>query len=247
MKIYFDESYPGNQEKMILGALFLSDGANKFLSDEFRKIKKKYGITSELKYTELDRKKRIDAAKECVNLILNSKRTVYFRACILPYSNTGLNTIPGTNLHTKRVGMYSLSAKTLVLSNLPPDESADLIMDKEDRIERTKFKKKIKKATASKGGKITSVVQVDSKAIATELIQICDLLTGSVLQCLYPTNTKKGRFKKEFGAFVADAFNIEITDKKKKVKSSDNKFSVGFWKLPNVAVLRRHHKQKSRS
>jgi len=244
MKIYFDESYPGNQEKMILGALFISDSAHRFLAENYRKIKAKYGINSELKYTKLVNKKTLSAAKDSIGLVYKNKKIIYFRACVLPYNANGLAMVPSSSLHNKRVGVYASSAKNLILSHLPPNKNAQLFMDKEERIEKTKFKLKIMKATALHGGKITSVVQINSKEISAELIQICDLLTGCVLQCLYPTNTKKGRFKKEFAKHVTSLFKILVDQKCKKVKSADGKFAVSFWKVPNYYLERLRMKQK---
>lgn len=250
MKIYFDESYPEVQDKMILGALFISDLGNKYISESFKGIKAKYNIVGELKYADLDRLKKLDAAKEALGLLKGTKRIVYFRSCVLPYSGTGLATIPGASLNQKRVSIYGYSAKTLVLSHLQPNRKAHLYMDREDRIERTKFKTKILKAKATKGGKIDSVISVDSKDESTALVQLCDLLTGAIKQSLYPTNTKKGRFKKQWAEFVAQEFGIVIDGTVARVQSSNKKFDVSFHKVPNMYLamkMMKKRKQKSRS
>lgn len=209
----------------------------------------KHRVSEELKYAELNRLRKLEAAKEIFDLFKKTKRTIFFRACVLPYSSTGLENVPGASLNQKRVRIYGHSAKILVLSHLPRNKEAILYMDKEDRIERTKFKSKVCKAKATKGGKIKSVISVDSKNESTPLIQLCDLLTGVILQELYPTNTKKGRFKRQWKEYVSKKLGIVIKGNARKVKNKDGKFSVSFQKMPNLYLIPKimKRKQKSRS
>lgn len=67
MKVYFDESYPSNAEIMILGSLFLPKRTAKYLHRRILEIKKKHDIVGELKYSTLQSKKQLAAAKEILD------------------------------------------------------------------------------------------------------------------------------------------------------------------------------------
>lgn len=50
MIVYVDESYPDNQEKVILGALFLGTNDHKILHNRIREIKHNSKFNGEIKY-----------------------------------------------------------------------------------------------------------------------------------------------------------------------------------------------------
>jgi len=247
MKIYFDESYPSSKEKIILGALFLSDSAHRYLHKKFKKIKENYGIKGEIKYSTLYSNKYLKIAKEIIQKYFNTTYP-YFRSCILPYTATGLAKIPGTNLNQKRIGIYVDSAKKLILGNLPAVYNTEVYVDEETRIAKTKFYLRLEKAKAPSGGKIKLVKPVKSEMESNHLIQVCDLLTGAIKQNLYPTNTKKGRFKKQFGGFVkslsgAPNFRNSYWARVRKStnkKRRHNKLLISYWSVPNFRKYRRN-------
>jgi len=234
MKVYFDESYPHTQEIMILGSLFLSNEANKYLHKEFLKLRAEKKYNKELKYSKIRTKKDLEFAKEAISLFLKSKMP-YYRASILPYNEEGLKSINGENVYSKRVTAYSHSAKGLVLDNLLPNQNADLIMDREDRIARSKFKDKILKAKAALGGKVVSVAHVDSRKENTNLVQICDILTGAILQNLRPSKgtNGSGKRKRELGEYYKKETGINDF-KVKRIKTKKGKIKIYTLEAPNL-------------
>lgn len=238
MKVYLDESYPTTQEVVILGALFVPKGADKYLHHAFLEIKRKHGISKELKYSTIKSNKQLRAAKQAIKLFLKSSDP-YLRVCIVPYGAEDLKPLPGKrkDLHRKRVYIYSHAAKELVLSHLLKDKKADLIMDEEDRIKGGRFSKEIKVAKTRNGSRIISVTQVHSHRDDTCLVQLCDLLIGAILQNLYPSNSKTGKIKNNLGIYFAKETGIKSFSKRR-IKFKKSKIKISKWKLPSFKKSR---------
>lgn len=234
MKAFFDESYPTGKPKLILGFLYTSDTNEEKLKKKINAIKRNRGIAKEIKYSELYSNNKLETAKEIVGEFF-SYAAPRFRACVIPYAEEDLKSIPG-KLENKRVGVYVDSAQKLILGTLPGNQAVKVYPDEETRIARTKLYRKLKKAKLTNGTKIEEVMPVKSHTKA--MMQVCDLLTGAVLQNLYPSNSKTGKHKKEFGAFVAN--QLGVTDFSKSFSKSNGKFSVHYWKVPSF----RSKKQK---
>lgn len=245
MLVYFDESYPDNRSVMILGALFLSNHAATVLRENFLKLKRTEKYSSELKYSEMTSNNDYILSKLAFDTFFNMQMP-YFCATILPYSSTGLTDAEGSSLYEKRVNVYSDSAKKLVRCNLPVDERANLFMDQEERIEKTKFASKIKKMNPHYGARVVSAEFVKSHDEAQCLMQICDLLTGSIKQWISPTFGKKSKYKRKFALYVMRKLKITSCSKpiKSKIMSSGgkSKFALAYWRVPAIS-----EKQKNRS
>ena len=161
MKVYFDESYPSDPNIMILGALFLPNKTASLLHNKILAIKTKYAITGELKYSNIQSKKQLEAGKEILDEFFNLTDG-YFRACILPYDEKRLAVLDKDPLDKKRIGIYADSATKLITNNVTLDSSIDVFMDEESRLERVKFYDKLLKVKLRDGTKINSVTAVKS-------------------------------------------------------------------------------------
>jgi hypothetical protein len=255
MKVYFDESYPTDAKIMILGALFLPNNTASFLHKKILTIKNKKNITGELKYSKIQSKRQLGAAKEIVDNFFAMKDG-YFRASILPYNERGLSLLTGGNLDKKRVGIYADSATKLIINNVSLDSACDVFMDEESRLEKVKFHEKLKKIKLQNGTKLNSVTAVKSHHDGSSLMTLCDLLTGGILQNLYPSKSEseKSKFKKEFGKYYLSKVDIEDFGEEtwNKIKTSwarkkNMKVHIGYWHIPDFAKYIYRKSKKSRS
>ncbi len=238
MIVYIDESYPDNQEKVILGALLVGKNEHSRFTSKIRDIKKKSKYFDEIKYSQINSKATLIVAKKMIKAYSESQNSFY-RACIIPYSATKLEFVPGLDTNQKRVFVYTNSAKHLILANLPANTMSEIYFDEEERIKKTKLFSRLLKTRSIKGGKIVAVYSINSSDESRCLLQVCDLLTGAIKQDLYPTNTTKSRYKREFSKFVLDTFTVKGCDEQYWVKSlkKDNhkffdKFFISYFKLP---------------
>jgi len=255
MKVYFDESYPHDSSLMILGGLFLPDKTASYLHKRFLEIKKKHSLTNELKYSKIQSRRQLDASKEIIDEYF-AMRDGYFRAVILPYDEKGLALLGKGLLDKKRVGIYADSATKLIVNNVNYDSTSDVFMDEESRLERAKFYDKLKKVRLPNGTKFNSVTAVKSHHDGNCLMTLCDLLTGGILQNLYPTQskTRKARFKKEFGIYyqsrVGETDFRSETWKKitiAQARKSKMKVHVGYWHVPDFAKYTESKRRKLKS
>lgn len=250
--VYFDESYPTNPEILILGSLFLPKSASRYLHKKLLLIKKAHGIIGELKYTKLNSKRQYDAAAEIVDLFF-TMRDGYFRSIVIPYDEKRLAKISDGELDKKRLGLYVDSATKLIINNLEQMTEANIFMDEERRLEKIKFHNKLAKIRPF-NAKINSVTAVKSHHDGNCLMQLCDLLTGGILQDLYPTEGKRGRYKKQFGEFLRS--KVELLDFKEKTwekititkaRKTKMKIHLGYWQVPDFTKYNKRKKAKSRS
>lgn len=245
MKAYLDESYPGNKSKLILGGLFLSNNARSSLFHIMHDIKAKYGITGELKYVDIYGENKLNAAKEIIETVMQTK-SAQFVAYIIPYSSQALQESPGIGLSNRRIGLYVHYAYDLVRRHTPKESIIDVFCDREERIAKTKLYKKLKNAKIDNGAIIRGVTPVDSKSDQHCIVQITDLLTGAVLQNIFPSTSINGKYKMEFAKHFSTLSKIDAWDKSSTVLGG--KVIIKYQQAPdfNGMKWRRKHK-KSRS
>jgi hypothetical protein len=138
MKVYLDESYPAQKDVLILGALITSNNARSGLFHIMHDIKAKYGISGELKYSEIFGDNRLKAVKEIVDNVLQS-RSAKFIAYVIPYSASSLNEPPGIKLSNARIGLYVHYAYELVYKNIPENSTVDVFCDKEELLQKQNY------------------------------------------------------------------------------------------------------------
>ncbi len=73
MIVYVDESYPDDQEKIILGALFIGRADHKRLHAKIREIKRNCKFTGEIKYSQIINKTKYQIARRMVDSYFKSK------------------------------------------------------------------------------------------------------------------------------------------------------------------------------
>lgn len=238
MKIYFDESYPQNKNKLILGCLSVSEGERKRLHKKFLEIKRDHNLTSELKYSKINSLNKLEAAKKAITEFFNAT-TATFVACVTPYSHEDFKLTAESDIGNKRVGIYVHYAKEIIFTSISPNQNVTLFIDEEERIAKTKLYAKLKSAKLKNGSKIIAVIPVNSKYENNCLIQLCDLLTGGVLQNLFPA-PKEDSIKRQYGKFFAETSGIKDWTKSK----SNKKFHLKHRQLPNFSVMYRRKKTK---
>jgi hypothetical protein len=134
----------------------------------------------------------------------------------------------------------------LILNNLPSTtHKTKVYMDEETRVYATDFMDRLLIARPSSGAIIELVQQVRSSDESRRLVQLCDLLTGAVKQGLYPTATKAGKFKHEFGEHVLSLLGVANFGKTYWQKFSTHaaavkkhpKMTISHWKIPKGLYL----------
>lgn len=239
MIVYFDESYSPAMDIVIFGAVFLGKNSHRKLRNVFIEIKKKHKLKGkELKYSKLDSRNKTDAAKEIIAKFFEFSQP-YFRACIVPYSNTGLSKIPGTSLGQKRVDVYVSSATTLILNNIGTAYKSELYLDEEQKIAKTKLLQKLERIRPQSGGRVKSAIQIKSNDEIANVLQITDLLLGAVYQGIHRSNSRSSRYKAELSDYVAELAGFPNYQKTywnkgrlSDLKRKHPKFCLSYWKPP---------------
>lgn len=253
MIVYLDESYPDDQSILILGCLFLENKAHNRLRNKIREIKRNYNFPGEFKYNKILNKKTLSVAKKAVKVFLKEKNASFI-ACVVPYSHTKLQNIKGKNKSEKRTRIYVDSAENILLGYIKDSDDTQVFFDKEERISKTKLHARLLNLQTVGKNKIKSVTFVDSKDETKCPIQICDLLTGCVKQNLFPSQSLKGKFKREFSKYTLNSLNISNCSSKfwNKNKKSINhkkyvKFYISYFDLPRYTLKEIYENQKNRS
>lgn len=155
--------------------------------------------------------------------------------------------------------LYADSATKLIINNVAHGASVDVYMDEETRLEKVKFYDKLVKVRLPNGDLIKSVTSVKSHLDGNCLMVLCDLLTGGILQNLYPTrgNSKKSKRKKAFTKYYISKLEEEDfkedtwkSIKASRARKSQMKVHVGYWHVPDFKKYferKRSKKAKSRS
>lgn len=227
MNIYLDESYDNGRTILIIGALF--DGTRSDLNKKFREIKIKDnfktpgGELRELKYNKINDERKLRLSKEAIEAFRDSD--CYFRASVL-------STTPETGFDINRYGdpweknplkmarLYKKVAENTVVNNLGGmlEPTYSLWLDSMTRCKGDELVKKLREEYAKKitdedgdliAGKkqqIFAVInEVDSQNESYHLIQICDLLCGSILADHFPPGN---RFKIRFRDFTISKLKV---------------------------------------
>lgn len=238
MLTYLDESY-GNGI-LLIGTLHLaSNSARKYIHRELLKIKKKHnfknksGITKEIKYSLLTSYKRLEIAKDVID-IFNKTDKAFFRASVMQYSEIDIKNIrPKLQLdqNIKKAMLYTKSVEQLIKNTYKANNAKEgvLLMDNLVRCKGDNFDRLIsKKLLETPNNYIKHFTYVDSKSELNHTIQVCDLLLGSIRCSLIPP--RKGKYKKAFSKYVLKTLDLP-------------NFNLKYWKgLRQGLAEIKHHK-----
>jgi len=207
MIIYLDETYDHNRTWLLLGALF--NPTHNKLHKQIKGILAKNAYTlpdgtlKEIKYTTCNYSKPFRVCKEAVDAFMASDS--HFNCIAIKTDHTfDLERYgnPSEPEKVKRERAYRSLAEELLRLNLEHMSDAKLFLDKMTRCEPKMFLEQLKQKFSTPGqgfsaglknAKISHIQDVVSGAEGYELMGICDLLQGCVLNNLFPIQKIQGK------------------------------------------------------
>lgn len=238
MLVYFDESY--NSRYMLYGALF--NPHSKQLHAELTKIKDKHGYLNtdgtyrELKYNTTTTPKSLAVAKDATDAFMQS--TSWFRAIVVDLQDFNYDGFGRFNepLPLKQARAYKKFAELLIKGNTKYIQNGVLLCDGLTRCKGDLFIEKMKELFCPSPFK--DIREVDSDLHEVQLMQINDILLGSVLNELAASQHKQ---KSELREYVKKATGIPSLDmrywdsmKRRKADELHPKYQVWIFK-PGLA------------
>lgn len=218
MLTFLDESYGKNI--LLVGTLHIpSKAEEKYFHQKLVKIKQKYkfcdykGDFREIKYTKLTSPTRLKIAKEVIDLFKNSYSS-FFRAVAIPYSEQDLKSMRKISnkgllsVNIKQAMIYTKAVEQVIKNSYNPRgvNNGVLLMDDLVRCKGDDFNKIIRSKLASgKNPLLKHFSYVNSKSTSNHVIQICDLLLGSIRPSIFKS---KNRFKTDFSEYVKQSLNL---------------------------------------
>ncbi len=198
-----DESYDNAHTYLLLGALFNSHP--KYLHRRLTEIKRSHhfvderGALKELKYRDCRTKRRYHMATEVIDAFFES--TSWFRCIAIEQARIDLSRFgkPHENNSIKRARAYKKFAELLVAHNTENVQGGVLLADDMTRCNGDEFRARMADAFSEPGtgwsrGKdgptLRHIAEVDSSVEQYQVLQICDLLLGCVLNNLFPTSNE---------------------------------------------------------
>ncbi len=217
MIVYLDESYDHDHNYFMLGALFTPD--SKSLHQGISEVKDKYGYlispteSREIKYSNTKTDNRLACAKDMVDLFIESKS--WFRCVVVRNNMVNLDRFGQTyeKDSIKRARMYKKFVELLLRSNTNNLENATLLTDQMTRCKGDEFLARMRDDFSEPGcghcvdreePVFKHIDEIDSAQHNYQVIQICDLLLGCVLnEHLEPTGVnKKAKLKRELREYL---------------------------------------------
>lgn len=238
MVIYFDESYDISGRYFLLGALF--NPHPKSLHRQLTIIKHKNnfldsrGNFKEIKYSNCRTNYHYNIYTEIVDAF--AKSTSWFRCIVVNKKILDLEKFGRTkeSKSLKFARAYKKFAELLIGANASSIYNATLLVDNLTRCKGDEFVKVMQQEFSVPFYKyskdkavptIKKILSVDSKREQYQLIQVCDLLTGCVLNSLVPTS----KYKNMIRDYVIDTFNIPIGSSKLHIRDEYSKFHIWHW------------------
>lgn len=247
MLIYFDESYDGEHEYLLLSALF--NPHPKFLHRKLSEAKRKYnyfasdGSLREIKYNYIDSDLKLKIAKESIDIFFES--TSWFRCVVIQQKLIDLDRFgkKTDDEKIKRARLYKKFAELLLSHNTENIFNAMLLVDKLSRCNGDEFVEIMKQEFCLPFGKhsrdseiptLKDVQEIPSDLEQYHVNQICDILMGCVLNNLKPT---KNQFKNQIREYVVNKLGVknllpESWSKYSKwyVEAHWPKFNIWYWR-----------------
>jgi len=246
MLIYFDECYDSGHIYLILGALF--NPKSKTLHKSLLKIKKekhfidRKGNLKEIKYRDCYCKKNYDVSKEAINAFLKSKS--WFCAIVIKtdpsYFSLDYFGRPDEPEEIKKARAYKKFAELLIAKNARNLSNAVLLADKLTRCRKDRFVELMKDLFSSPGMNyckdkdqpiLGHIAETPSHLEQFQVLQICDLLTGCILNNLIPTKNKYKNMIRKFLIRKLQVRNLlkETWEAREAVKHISRKFRIWYW------------------
>lgn len=199
MVIYLDESYDSGHRYLLLGALFLPD--SKPATAEMRRIRAAAGYRDgsgdwrEIKYSNCYRELDYDVATSVIDLFFDHE--MWFRCIVVDQAMLDLDRFGGVfeAQAIKRARAYKKFCELLIGHNADGMEDGVLLTDRMTRCRGDRFVQVMSDAFCRPGAEwsdgqsaatLKHVQEVDSKVDTYIPLQMCDLLTGCVLNDLVP-------------------------------------------------------------
>lgn len=247
MLIYFDESYDDQHKYLLLSALF--NPHPKFLHRKITEIKRKYnfirqdGTLYEIKYNYCKTSKYYDIAKEVIDTFFES--TSWFRCIAINQTNFDLNYFGRLNEpeKIKKARAYKKFAELLIAHNTEKTYMGVLLTDKLTRCKKDEFVEIMKNifcipdygySVGKKAPTLVRIEEVSSYLEQYQVLQVCDLLMGCVLNNLFPT---KNKFKNLIREYLIKKLKVkdllpETWNRYSKtyVEEYFPKFNIWYWK-----------------
>ena len=251
MLIYFDESYDQNNTYLLFGALF--NPHPKFLHRKIKQLKHAHNFRNpdgswiEIKYNTCFSEERFAIYKEVLNAFFDS--TSWFRCLVVKQSELDLSFFGKQHEEEamKRARAYKKFAEMLIAFNVQDTVQNVLLTDNMTRCKGDEFLERMKEIFcvqefAHSQGKHTTTLkeikEVDSSLEQYQVIQVCDLLLGCVLNDLIPaTNPWKNEIRKYLKTSLGiDSFSSSFWGKFKKheLEVSYPKMNVWHWKPKKI-------------
>lgn len=209
MIIYLDESYSEGGEYFLLGALF--NPHSKFLHRKLGEIKRKYnflksdGTLAEIKYYNCKTKNRLDMCCEVIDAFFES--TSWFRCIVIEkqYFDLAKFGKPFEDDKIKKARAYKKFAELLLAHNTENIQGGVLLTDQMTRCKTDLFLQLMTDLFCKDGEgyskekertTLNRVEEVASDLEQYQVLQVCDLLMGCVLNNqMLPKNEYKRQLR----------------------------------------------------
>ena len=199
MLIYFDESYDNERRYLILGALF--NPHPRAFHQTMTEIKQKHGLlrpggdSIEIKYSTTNTEERFRVCSDLIQAF--ARGTSWFRCVVIDQSLLTLDRFgtPSDPDVLKMARAYKRFCELLISSNTRSLVNGVLLCDRLTRCSGDRFIEVMKEAfsvpnhalSLGKGQPtLREIKEVDSHLDHYQVLQLCDLLTGCVLNSLVP-------------------------------------------------------------
>ena len=178
------------------------------LYNKIRKIRHKFRYSEELKWANLDRKIRFDAAREFFDVFLQEK--AIFDCIILNEDQLDFDKYYNNNLYKVYRSFTIALLKMMIGPN--PEKVIIILADDYFAPDGTDLEITIKKFINDHYKKfvVAGVCQIDSKP--SDLLQLADLILGAILYDLKKREgivRKQNRYKRKFLNFVYQKLNVK--------------------------------------
>lgn len=212
MVVHLDESYDYDRTYMVLGALFCPH--HRALHRGILAAKRAAGLVAvggcvrETKYYHVTNARALGVAKNIVDAFMES--AAWFRAVAIEEATLDLDRFgsPSEPRRIKRARAYKKFAELLIAHNTHDLTNGVLLTDRMTRCRGDEFVERMKDAFCRAGygwsaGKVPSrfrhIEEVASHLQENQCLQLCDLLTGCVINRLVPI---KNTYKNEIAEYV---------------------------------------------
>jgi len=249
MLIYFDESYDGNHEYLILGTLFNNHPG--FLHRELSEIKtrekwiRKDGQMLEIKYSRCHNNPSYEVCRQVIDSFLRS--TSWFRCVVISQKESDFDLSYFGRISEsdaiKKARAYKKFAELLISHNTRDICNGVLLTDSLKRCNGDEFREVMKQifstpevgySIGKPGPVLRAIEEINTALEQYQVGQVCDLLMGCVLNNLCPT---KNKYKNQIREYLISQLKVpslleEYWGQYSKFNSDiyHPRFNIWYWK-----------------